>query len=138
MLYGRICEDMTTAEVAAALGLSVTTAENYSKAARRRLAEVFELLVARACGGVTPSRNLPTASSQPSGPASAIISRSMAGWKTPSDELTPASTRPADNCVASALTPCSRASSPAPASRLSAKLIPRGCRTHRPLHSVGY
>lgn len=45
VLHGRICEEMTTAEVADALGLKVTTAENYSKAARRRLAEIFELLV---------------------------------------------------------------------------------------------
>lgn len=45
VLYGRICEEMAMAEVADALGLKISAAENYYKAARRRLAAIFEDLV---------------------------------------------------------------------------------------------
>ena len=47
VLYGRICEQMTTAEVAGALGVKLTDAENYYKAARKRLATTLEDLLRR-------------------------------------------------------------------------------------------
>jgi RNA polymerase sigma factor (sigma-70 family) len=47
VLYGRICEEMTTPEVAAAIGITVTTAENYFRAAKKRLGECLESEVRR-------------------------------------------------------------------------------------------
>jgi RNA polymerase sigma factor (sigma-70 family) len=39
VLYGRLCEDMTTAEIATTLGIPTQTAEGHYKAAKRRLAD---------------------------------------------------------------------------------------------------
>ncbi len=47
VLYGRICEEMTTPEIASALGISLTQAENYYKHARKRLTERLEESVRR-------------------------------------------------------------------------------------------
>ncbi len=47
VLYGRICEQMTTAEVAGSLGIKLTYTENYFRAARKRLAATLEDLVRR-------------------------------------------------------------------------------------------
>lgn len=45
VLYGRICEQMTVPQIAEALGLTVTKAENYYKSTRKRLtAKLQELL----------------------------------------------------------------------------------------------
>jgi RNA polymerase sigma factor (sigma-70 family) len=45
VLYGRVCEDMTTPEIASALGLTTTTVENHYKQARKKLAESLRELV---------------------------------------------------------------------------------------------
>jgi len=45
VLHGRLCEQMTMPELAAALELPVATTENYFKAARKRLAANLEDLV---------------------------------------------------------------------------------------------
>jgi AcrR family transcriptional regulator len=45
VLYGRLCEQMTMPEIADALGIKVTSAENHYKAARKRLAAILEDLV---------------------------------------------------------------------------------------------
>jgi len=45
VLYGRLCDDLTTPEISKALGIKITSAENYFKAARRRLADVLERTV---------------------------------------------------------------------------------------------
>ncbi len=45
VLYGRVCEGATMAEVAALLCLSVSSAENYYKAARKRLSDLFAQLL---------------------------------------------------------------------------------------------
>ena len=42
VLFGRVCEGMTTAEVAECLGLPVTTVENHFKRTKQRLAEQLE------------------------------------------------------------------------------------------------
>ena len=47
VLYGRICDEMKTPEIASALGLARTRVENYYKHARRRLGEKLEELVRR-------------------------------------------------------------------------------------------
>jgi RNA polymerase sigma factor (sigma-70 family) len=47
VLYGRICEQMTTPQISETLGLTTTTSENYFKAARKRLAAKLEELVRR-------------------------------------------------------------------------------------------
>ena len=45
VLHGRICEELSMHEIAECLGLKVTTAENFYKSARKRLASIFEDLV---------------------------------------------------------------------------------------------
>lgn len=45
VLYGRICEEMMMPEIAEALGIPLTSAENYYKAARKRIADRLEQLV---------------------------------------------------------------------------------------------
>jgi len=45
VLYGRICEEMTMPEIAESLGIPLTSAENYFKAARKRLADRLQELV---------------------------------------------------------------------------------------------
>ncbi|MHC4644811.1 MAG: RNA polymerase sigma factor [Planctomycetota bacterium] len=45
VLYGRVCEGMTTPQVSRALGIKKTDAENYFKAARKRLAARLRELV---------------------------------------------------------------------------------------------
>jgi DNA-directed RNA polymerase specialized sigma24 family protein len=45
VLYGRICEEMTTSQIAQSLGATTTTVENYFKAARKQLAAEVESLV---------------------------------------------------------------------------------------------
>lgn len=45
VLYGRICDDMPMKDVAESLNLTVTTAENYYKAARKRLASQLQDLL---------------------------------------------------------------------------------------------
>ena len=47
VLFGRICEGMTTAEVAECLGLPITTIENYFKRTKQRLTEQLEQAVRR-------------------------------------------------------------------------------------------
>lgn len=42
VLHGRLCEELSMPEIAEALGISVTSAENYFKAARKRLATILE------------------------------------------------------------------------------------------------
>jgi RNA polymerase sigma factor (sigma-70 family) len=42
VLHGRICEEMTMNDVALALGIKITSAENYFKAARKRLGALLE------------------------------------------------------------------------------------------------
>ena len=45
VLYGRICEDLSIAEVAGALEISTSAVDNYFRHARRRLSEVLQELV---------------------------------------------------------------------------------------------
>jgi RNA polymerase sigma factor (sigma-70 family) len=45
VLYGRICEDLSMAEIADALQIAVSSADNYLRHARRRLSERLEELV---------------------------------------------------------------------------------------------
>jgi RNA polymerase sigma factor (sigma-70 family) len=45
VLHGRICEELSMNEIAECLGLKVTTAENFYKSARKRLASIFEDLM---------------------------------------------------------------------------------------------
>jgi RNA polymerase sigma factor (sigma-70 family) len=45
VLYGRVCEQMTMPEIAQALNLTTSTAENYFKRARDRLAQKLQELV---------------------------------------------------------------------------------------------
>ncbi|MHC4666593.1 MAG: RNA polymerase sigma factor [Planctomycetota bacterium] len=45
VLHGRVCEQMTTPQIAQALGIKKTDAENYYKAARKRLAAKLRELV---------------------------------------------------------------------------------------------
>ena len=45
VLHGRLCEQMTMPALSAALGIPVSTAENYFKAARKRLTENLESMV---------------------------------------------------------------------------------------------
>lgn len=42
VLYGRICEEMPMKDVAESLGIKVASAENYFKAARKRLGDLLE------------------------------------------------------------------------------------------------
>lgn len=46
-LYGRVCEGLTTRQVSESLSISLTTAENYYKAARKRLASRLQEQVRR-------------------------------------------------------------------------------------------
>ena len=45
VLHGRICEQMTTPQISEALGIKITQAENYYKAARKRLADKLQQLL---------------------------------------------------------------------------------------------
>jgi RNA polymerase sigma factor (sigma-70 family) len=54
VLHGRICEQMTLPEVAKSLDISVSTAENYFKAARKRLAAILEITVREYVARYTP------------------------------------------------------------------------------------
>ncbi len=49
VLYGRICEDMTMPEIASAMAIAVATAENYFRAARKRLEHDVRSQVERYC-----------------------------------------------------------------------------------------
>jgi RNA polymerase sigma factor (sigma-70 family) len=53
VLYSRLCEKMTTNEIAEALNIKVTSAENYFKAARKRLREILQDLVKQHVGRYT-------------------------------------------------------------------------------------
>ncbi|MHC4259080.1 MAG: RNA polymerase sigma factor [Planctomycetota bacterium] len=46
VLHGRVCEQMTTPQISQALSIKITDAENYYKAARKRLAAKLQELVA--------------------------------------------------------------------------------------------
>lgn len=41
-LYGRLCEDMTTSQVSAALGITVADADNYFRSTKQQLAHQLE------------------------------------------------------------------------------------------------
>jgi len=45
VLYGRVCEQMTMPQISEALGITTTQAENYYKAARKRLAAKLQQLL---------------------------------------------------------------------------------------------
>jgi len=47
VLYGRICEQMTSAEIGESLGLPTTTVENYYRHAKRRLGQTLKRLLER-------------------------------------------------------------------------------------------
>lgn len=58
VLYGRICEEMSMPEIASAIGISVTAAENYFRAARKRLGERLEDEVHRQVARYCPARQI--------------------------------------------------------------------------------
>lgn len=64
VLYGRICEEMSMPEIASLLGLKLTSAENFYKAARKRLAAILQEQVQDHVSRYAPAGDAPHESSQ--------------------------------------------------------------------------